>query len=77
VPLTSKGEEILSSMEKTYGSEEKAKEVLYASKNAGKITGIDAQGDTPDPARLRNIKLADVEGAMWALADEMRAFVGK
>lgn len=45
MPLTSKGQEILKSMEKTYGSEEKAKSVLYASKNAGKITGIDAVMD--------------------------------
>jgi hypothetical protein len=42
MPLTAKGNKILRSMEKTYPSEEKAKEVLYASKNAGKITGIDA-----------------------------------
>ena len=42
MPLTSKGAEILKAMEKTYGSEEKAKSVLFASSNAGKITGIDA-----------------------------------
>lgn len=40
-PLTSKGEEILGKMRETYGSEAKAKEVLYASKNAGTISGID------------------------------------
>lgn len=44
MPLTEKGNKILHSMEKTYGGEKKAKEVLYASKNAGKITGIDSQG---------------------------------
>ena len=42
MPLTAKGEKILESMEETYGSEKKAKSVLYASKNAGKIKGIDA-----------------------------------
>lgn len=42
MPLTAKGEEILKSMEKTYGSEGKAEQVLFASKNAGKITGIDS-----------------------------------
>ena len=42
MPLTAKGQEILSAMRETYPSEEKAKEVLYASKNAGKITGIDS-----------------------------------
>lgn len=41
MPLTSKGKRILKSMKKTYGSAEKAKSVLYASKNAGKISGID------------------------------------
>lgn len=42
MPLTSKGEKILGAMRKQYGSEEKAKEVFYASKNAGKISGVDA-----------------------------------
>jgi hypothetical protein len=41
MPLTSKGEEIKKSMEKTYGSAKKADQVFYASKNAGKITGVD------------------------------------
>jgi uncharacterized protein len=41
MPLTAKGKSILEEMIKTYGSEEKAKEVFYASKNAGKITGVD------------------------------------
>jgi hypothetical protein len=48
VPLTGKGQEILSSMEKQYGSKEKAEEVLYASKNAGTITGIDAAKDATE-----------------------------
>ncbi len=39
MPLTKKGRKILRSMRKQYGSEEKAKEVFYASVNAGKITG--------------------------------------
>lgn len=41
MPLTKKGKEIMSSMKKTYGSEKKAKEVFYASKNAKKITGVE------------------------------------
>ena len=41
MPLTKKGKKILSSMKKTYGSTKKAKSVLYASKNAGKIKGIE------------------------------------
>ena len=40
-PLTKKGAKILKSMEKTYGDKKKAESVLYASKNAGKIKGID------------------------------------
>jgi len=40
VPLTSKGEEILANMKKEYGAE-KGEEVFHASKNAGKITGVD------------------------------------
>jgi hypothetical protein len=43
MPLTGKGEKVLDNMQDTYGSTEKAKQVLYASKNSGKITGIDAQ----------------------------------
>ena len=39
-------------MRKTYGSEKKAKEVLYASRNAGTITGIDDQiGNYMDAVR--------------------------
>lgn len=41
MPLTKKGKKILSSMQKTYGEKKKAESVLYASKNAGKIKGID------------------------------------
>jgi len=40
MPLTSKGQEIMSNMKKEYG-EEKGKSVFYASKNAGKISGVD------------------------------------
>jgi hypothetical protein len=41
MPLTKKGEEIMAAMKKQYG-EEKGEQVFYASKNAGKITGVDA-----------------------------------
>jgi hypothetical protein len=41
MPLTKKGAKIMGAMDKTYGSEKKAKEVFYASRNAGKITGVD------------------------------------
>lgn len=39
--LTKKGKKVLNSMEETYGSEKKAKEVLYASINKGKIKGAE------------------------------------
>lgn len=41
MPLTGKGEEILSKMEKEYGSD-KGKSVFYASRNAGRISGVDS-----------------------------------
>lgn len=44
MPLTKKGQEILKSMEDTYGSKKKAEEVFYASKNAGKLKGVEKQG---------------------------------
>lgn len=40
MPLTSKGTEIKDNMTKTYGAK-KGAQVFYASKNAGKITGVD------------------------------------
>jgi hypothetical protein len=40
MPLTEKGQKILSSMKKQYGPE-KGEQVFYASKNAGKLTGVD------------------------------------
>jgi len=41
MPLTAKGEKIKSALEKEYGSK-KGEQVLYAGKNAGTFTGIDA-----------------------------------
>ena len=41
MPLTSKGRKVMTSMTKTYGSKKKAKQVFYASKNAGKLKGVD------------------------------------
>jgi hypothetical protein len=40
MPLTEKGEKIKGAMEKQYGPE-KGEEVFYASKNKGRITGVD------------------------------------
>lgn len=41
MPLTSKGEEIMTNMKKEYGSTH-GEQVFYASKNAGKISGVDS-----------------------------------
>jgi hypothetical protein len=45
-PLTSKGNKIMSAMTKQYGPE-KGKQVFYASRNAGKISGVDAEYPPP------------------------------
>jgi hypothetical protein len=39
MPLTKKGKKIMKSMKKTYGKD--AKKVFYASKNKGKIKGVE------------------------------------
>lgn len=44
MPLTAKGEEILSNLQKEYGAD-KGERVLYAGKNKGTFTGIDAFAD--------------------------------
>lgn len=41
MPKTAKGRKIYSAMRKTYRSKQKADEVFYASRNAGKIKGVD------------------------------------
>jgi len=40
MPLTKKGKKIQKAMSKTYGKK-KGKQVFYASKNAGKIKGVE------------------------------------
>jgi uncharacterized protein len=53
MPLTRKGQEILAALLKEYGSEEKAKEVLYAGKNSGRFTGIDEEPDGIQSGAIR------------------------
>lgn len=43
MPLTSKGRRIKAAMKKQYGNK-KGSRVFYASKNAGRITGVEAGG---------------------------------
>ena len=54
MPLTDKGEKIMSSMKRTYGGK-KGEEVFYATANAGKITGVEkkAQGGTAGTLGLK------------------------
>jgi hypothetical protein len=40
MPLTKKGSKIMKAMKKQYGAK-RAKQVFYASKNAGRIKGVD------------------------------------
>lgn len=42
MPLTKKGKEVMASMRETYGGKKKIEQVFYASKNKGKLTGVDA-----------------------------------
>jgi hypothetical protein len=61
MPLTSKGKEIKAAMTKEYGAK-KGERVFYASKNAGKISGVDDAEALDLPAQLR-----DAEEALGAL----------
>jgi hypothetical protein len=47
MPLNAKGREILSSMRAQYPTEKKAKQVFYASRNKGTITGVDPESSGP------------------------------
>jgi hypothetical protein len=53
MPLTPKGEKIKRKMKKTYGKE-KAERVFYASKNKGKIKGVDKAKKKRKKRRTRN-----------------------
>ena len=53
MPLTKKGKKIKEEMEKTYGKE-KAERVFYASKNKGKIKGVDKAKKKRKKRRTRN-----------------------
>ncbi len=40
-PLSKKGKKVLASMTKSYGDADKAKRVMYASIQAGRLSGVD------------------------------------
>jgi hypothetical protein len=45
MPINSKGREIMANMKRQYGSDKKAKQVFFASKNKGKITGVEGESN--------------------------------
>ena len=45
MPLTEKGKKIMSSMQDTYGAE-RGKQVFYASRNKGRIKGVERRGES-------------------------------
>jgi len=55
MPLTPKGSKIMSAMKKEYGGK-KGERVFYASRNAGKITGVDPESK-PKKRGLRHVKV--------------------
>ena len=46
MPLTLKGEKVMRSMMKTYGSKDKAERVFYASENKGILSGVHKKSKT-------------------------------
>lgn len=55
MPLTSKGESIMSAMREKYGAE-KGESVFYASRNAGTVTGVDSPlGAIPSELSVKQI----------------------
>lgn len=72
MPLTAKGEEIYANLLKEYGSEKKAKQVLYAGKNKGTFTGIDDNSldSRMDEAACRIDDLSDRLDALCGRHDE-------
>lgn len=55
MPLTPKGSKIMSAMKRHYGSK-KGEQVFYASRNAGKITGVDPESKSKKRG-LRHVKI--------------------
>ncbi len=64
MPLTEKGEEIKSALEKEYGAE-RGERVLYAGKNKGTFTGIDAIADAVNNLQQRFDAMCDADEKYW------------
>ena len=65
MPLNTKGKKIMKSMQKTYGKK-KAKEVFYASKNKGKLFGVEKSGKAKPIKALTGLEVALISGALTA-----------
>ena len=65
MPLTEKGKKIKKAMEKQYGKK-KAEKIFYASKNAGKITGVEKKEMKKASLGLLAAKKAKDKGAKGA-----------
>jgi hypothetical protein len=60
MPLTAKGEKIKGAMEREYGAG-KGEKVFYASRNAGKISGVDS--DRPQDDYFDAVRRGDAASA--------------
>ena len=52
MPLTNKGKDIMQSMKRTYGGR-KGEQVFYATRNAGKIEGVEKEQELKKGGRVR------------------------
>ena len=60
MPLTEKGRKIMNNMQRTYGGK-KGEQVFYATRNAGKITGVEETSARKSTgARVELMKLATI-----------------
>ena len=55
MPLTDKGKKIMSSMQRTYGGR-KGEQVFYATRNAGKIEGVEKEQELKKGGRARKAR---------------------
>lgn len=65
MPLTAKGAEIKKAMTEEYGAK-KGEQVFYASRNAGKITGVDSQPRDPIESYMDAVSRGDADGMKGA-----------
>ena len=61
MPLTDKGEKIMQSMKRTYGGK-KGEEVFYATRNAGKITGVEEKAKGGRTGKTRKSSKSKAKG---------------